>query len=264
MPHLYMEENNQCTAFGKRDKRRCRLERRPGKLTCEVHKRYYETWLDTHRLFDLYHIGIRERRELEFQIERKYVTIPHEWIAQLRTPGERAWYPFLLKHCDFSPVLNISCFRQTMFQEFFYNVSWPEKDSMQVYVRDVESCNEALSLILQYSMSMSHGGFFSFLDLVGFHLRRLDWWPILFSTSYIKICETLNTEMNQIFSTTFTTDDDSHPLLVLFKKFHKRLGEKLRKRCEVYKEELMMAAWAPKRIQRWLDMGCELDILDSL
>jgi hypothetical protein len=229
-----------------------------------VHKRYYETWHETHRLFDLHHIGLRERRELEFQIEGGYVSIPHSWIVQLRSVGERAWYPFLLKHVDFPPMLNVGCFHELMFQEFFYKIIWSEEDFMRRHVRDVDSCNEALYLILQHSMIMCHGGLYSYFGLVETYLRGLDWWPIAFSTSYLDLCESLNTQFNQTFSTTYTLGDEDHPLVGFLKRVHKRLGAQLRKRCGVYKEELMMAAWAPRRIQRWLDMGYNLEMVDAL
>lgn len=257
-------EDTQCTAFGKRDKRRCRLSSRPGHLTCEVHTRYYETWHQTHRLFDLNHIGVRERRELEFQIEGGHVTIPHSWIIQLRSVGERAWYPFLLEHVDFPPMLNVTCFHELMFHEFFYKVIWSEEDFMRRHVRDVDSCTQALYMILQHAILMSHGGIYSYFDLVETYLRRLDWWPIVFSTSYIDLCESLNLEFNQYFSTSYALDDPAHPLLGFLKRFHKRLGNTIRKRCSLYKEELIAAAWAPKRIQRWLDMGYDLEYIDML
>lgn len=263
-PRIAETERFQCTAFGKRDKRRCRLERHPGEKTCEVHRRYYETWHDTHRLFDLHYIGIRERRELEFQIEGGYVSIPHSWIVQLRSTGERAWYPFLLTHVDFPPTLNISCFHELMFQEFFYKVLWSEEDFMRRHVRDVESCNQAMYLILQYAMIMCHGGLYSYFDLVETYLRRLDWWPIAFSTSYMDLCESLHTQFQQTFSVSYAFDDPNNQLVGYMKKFHRHLGRALRKRCEVYKEELIAAAWAPKRIQRWLDMGYDLDLLERL
>ena len=56
----------------------------------------------------------------------------------------------------------------------------------------------------------------------------------------------------------------ANPITCFVLKFHKKTAGAIRKRCCMYKEELMMAAWAPRRIQRWLDMGYDLDLMDAL
>jgi hypothetical protein len=58
--------------------------------------------------------------------------------------------------------------------------------------------------------------------------------------------------------------EEDNPLVRLLRFFQKKTATFVRSACEVYKEELMMSAWAPRRIQRWLDMGYDLDVLEWL
>jgi hypothetical protein len=260
-------EKVQCTAFGRRDRRRCRLERRSGCLTCEVHKRYYETWHANHLLFDRYHMSKREREELEFQIQRGYVRIPEEWAARLYTYGEREWYQFLLDHTDIHPLVNVSCFEHIVYAELFHNWSSRDYSKMNKYIGHPESAVYVFRMILHWSSLMSHHGFYSFLDLMKTYFEKLDWRSILFSTGCLAEFESALDDLRAAFPDFkggWDVMDSEHPIARFLKKFHKKTADKVRLRCSIYKEELMAAAWAPRRIQRWLDMGYDLDLLDAL
>ena len=150
-------ENTQCTAFGKRDKRRCRIQRRTGCLTCEIHKKYYDTWYETHFLFDRYYMSKRAIEEVEFQIRNKYVKIPEEWTLNLYTYGEREWYQFLLDHTDISPLSNQDCFEHIVYAELFHKWAWTDTTRMNIYIRHPQCCIFIFRMIIRWSSFMSHG-----------------------------------------------------------------------------------------------------------
>jgi hypothetical protein len=255
----------QCTAFGHRDKRRCRLERRDGELTCHIHKNYYKHWYERHRLFDRYQMSNREVEELEFQIQNHYVNIPANWITQLYTPGERAWYSFVMDNTDLSPVLNLECFQSLFYNTFFYNTVWNNADYIRSYVRDVESCMFAFTMILQWSMQMSHGGIYSCLDLASVYVDKLDWKPILYSTQCMDVLKMLEPQIRSTFpQIEEDIEDPTHPFVLFIRTFLNRIARPIKKRCALYKEDLIAAVLSPRRIQRLLDMGYDFDVLDHV
>jgi hypothetical protein len=262
-------EKTQCTAFGKRDKRRCRLERRSGFLTCRVHANYYETWYQTHYLFDRRQMGKREREEVEFQIQRGYVTIPTEWVQRFYTPGEKEWYPFLLEHTDISPLENIPCFEHLIYAKFLHRYigNWIHPSEFNPYIRNPDCALFVFRMTVNWCSLMSHGGFYSFLDLMKVYLSQLDWRPILYSAACLDTFEDVMVDLQATFpnqNDIYDLANPINPIAKFLKKFHKRVAKGVYDRCAIYKEELMAAAWAPRRIQRWLDMGYDLDLLDAL
>jgi hypothetical protein len=218
-------------------------------------------------LFDKYQMGKREREEVEFQIQRGYVRIPTEWVQRLYTPGEKEWYPFLIEHTDISPLSNVTCFEHIVYAKLLHRYVWTNTADFNTYIREPQSALFVFHMILHWCILMSHGGFYSFLDLMRTYLERLDWCPLLFSAACIDECQSAMDDLREAFPTHDDIGDlanPTNPLVKFLKKFHKRTANGVRTRCAVYKEELMAAAWAPRRIQRWLDMGYDLDLLDAL
>lgn len=260
-------ERSQCTAFGKKDKRRCRLQRRPGYWTCEVHKRYYETWYETNRLINRRFMSKREIKELEFQIKQGYVAIPDAWVWQLREYSDIEWYLFLLEHTQMPADVNIYLFYTVIYEQIFYGYTWPNEKILQSFCREPSSCLFLFGHLIRWCERMSHGGAYSFLDLLQSYMSRFSWRALLYSQTLFTEFNTITRTEYQIFpenSEFWDLDCEENPIRRFFKYLHKKAGASIRERCSVYKEELMAAAWAPKRIQRWLDMGYDLDLLEEL
>jgi hypothetical protein len=211
----------------------------------------------------------REIEEMEFQIQRNYVTIPSAWIMHLSpiNYGDVEWYTFLIDHTCISPMKNTSCFEKVVYDRLFYNPMWGNEKALEMFTRDASSCQFVFRMILHWCIAMSQGGFFSFVDLLAYYLEKLNWKPLLYSTVYIEEIQGLMPTILETFS--YQTDiadltEEDNPLVRLLRFFQKKTATFVRSACEVYKEELMMTAWAPKRIQRWLDMGYDLDVLEWL
>jgi hypothetical protein len=262
--HIHVADTDaiRCTAFGQKDKRRCRLKRQKGELTCQIHINYYRNWYQTHRFFDRYYMSRREIDELEFQIQHHYVTIPPEWVVQLYTPGERAWYPFIIENTHLSPALHPDCFQSLFYNTFLYNTVWNNQNYMQSYVRDVETCLLAFTMILEWSMQQSHGGLYSCMDLMRVYMEKLNWHPILYSVECSRIVYMREARIRSLFSS--CTEDPIQFFDRCIQSFHARAAKSIRDRCGQYKEELVATALAPRRIQRLLDMGYDLDVLDHV
>jgi hypothetical protein len=45
------------------------------------------------------------------------------------------------------------------------------------------------------------------------------------------------------------------------RRLHKDILAKAKARCARYKEELIAAAWAPARVEKWVEAGVDLEAL---
>jgi hypothetical protein len=54
-----------------------------------------------------------------------------------------------------------------------------------------------------------------------------------------------------------------NPIRMFIRSFNWRMGQHIRDRCAAFKEELMAAAWHPRRVERWVEAG-GIDVLETL
>jgi len=281
-------EEIRCLAFGQIDKRQCRLQKRPGEKTCYIHRNYYTYWFKTHKPF--YHIKTLTERELaeyKFQLTNGHLIVPTDHVESLSESYEE-YYMFLIEHTNLSLSSNPTLLRASLTKLLYkvykeqYKISWLFYEHTDEYfkwaLRDTTSCihvfNEiirfaymyALDISLMISPALSYSILQTVLETV--LLKYPGWRQLVYSTLPQSICKLQHEEFEKSGYHPYHIDSVSHCLvpilknvLALFKATHQSaLVERLRP----YKEELIAQACHPRHLQRWLDAGYTLDVLDQM
>lgn len=281
MPRYLAESSDiQCLAFTK-DHRRCRLQRDDGQQTCEYHKEYFLKWLETHKGF---HHAISSKRQMEeyrFQICNHHVTIPESYIATL-TIHYQAYYEFLVKETGCSSLVNHRCFKygiDTLSWAIFIETNLARTkrlfNSLAHFFTDVESILFCFRLFWKEMVETFR--FYKADDEM--YQKRFQqvfyspvWRPILFNKELWYTIQTVWEEnqrreieqgilMNRALELKEQWSRERfQDMLYTMTAFHQK---KMKGRIQPFKEELIAAAWHPKRVERWLEMG-GFELLDAL
>jgi hypothetical protein len=245
-------EKEQCTAFG--NKRRCRLVKRPGFTTCHIHRNYYRDWVDKRPPPD--HWTKRQRAEYIFQISRGLVEIPELQVVGLRL-AQLDYFEILMRYTHHSPMLNIHCFTEYIFLRLG-NVE-------EHILKDVDSCYIVFkSIVLRTIILREVATPEDVLERVVTFLSRPSCRQILYSAKLEKLFEVFR-EIIRIYAESWTELYDLGEIYRadgLIQTGMRRAfsvnASAVRARCAVYKEELMKVAWAPSRIEKWLERGYDV------
>jgi hypothetical protein len=284
--------DTQCLGFGKKDIRRCRLERRPGGRTCQIHRNYYNNWLEKHPMFDCTNTvhGPTERQleEYRFQVKGGHVPISEQYLATI-PPRFCTYYVFLLLNTSLSPSLNpkaMSKYIDDLLSPVFTNTNiYFNKESfkqsivpaMDILLQDLPSCilvfESVLSFIFRYViMSIILETEVRPIEwiLEVLLLENNGWKQLLYCTQPLK----LYMEKRKIFlSMNSTVQQMQHaihmfldpvviPILQLFHVVH---ASRIAASLQPHKEEIIASACHPRRMVRLLDMGYTLEeILEQM
>ena len=260
----------QCLAFTK-DHRRCRLQRDEGSKSCPYHKDYFLHWLETHRGFHHVISSKRHIEEYRFQICNKHVHIPESYIASLAI-NYQAYYEFLVKETGCSSLVNRRCLKYCI-----DNLSWTifsEKNlartkrlfnSLAHLFTDVESILFCFTLFWKEMVEIFR--FYEAEDAV--YMKRFEqvfyspvWRPIIFNAKLWYTIQTIweenqrrETEQSILMNRHFEfkeqwTRERFQDMLYEMTIFHQK---KMKERVQPFKEDLMAAAWHPKRVEKWID-----------
>jgi hypothetical protein len=281
-------EELRCLAFGQTDKRQCRLDRRPGEKTCNIHRNYYTSWFKTHKPFlHRIHVTDRELAEYMFQLKGGHLLIPTDHIESL-SESYQEYYMFLMEHTALSPSSNPTLLRASLSTLLYkvykeqHRISWLFYETMDHYfkwaLRDTLSCihvfNEivhfaytyALDISLMISPSLSYTILQTVLERV--FLKYPEWRQLNYSTLPQSICKFQHTEFEKSGYHSFHLDNVSQILIPILKNvvslFKATHQSAVVERIRPYKEELIAQACHPRHLQRWLDSGYTLDIFDQM
>jgi len=280
-------EETRCLAFGQTDKRRCRLEKEYGEKTCHIHRNYYINWFKTHSPFTrIETLTERELAEYKFQLTNGHLLLPKEHVESLPTLYKE-YYIFLLEHTKLSPSVNRSLFGDILNRLFLegYDEGFMNSTVFRARIdrcfkwalRDTLSCIYVFNAIVLFAYSfaiaveLGDSGYTyttleTFLDVV--LLEYPEWRQLAFSNIPRSLWVDRQavheqTEYHPMYKegVTQTLKPILNTALTLFQITHESaLVERLRP----YKEELIAQACHPRHLQRWLDSGYTLDVLDQM
>lgn len=283
---LAKSNDTRCLGFSKKDIRRCRLERRPGERTCQIHRNYYDNWLEKHPMFDWTNTvhGPTERQleEYRFQVNGGHVPISEQYLATI-PPRFCTYYVFLLFNTSLSPSLNpkaMSKYIDELLSPVFTNtnISYNKEviqstviPALDILLQDLPSCmlvfESILSFIFRYViMSTVLETEVRYIEWV-IELVLLEnngWKQLLYCTQPLKlymekrkIFLTMNSTIQQIQNAIHTfLDPVIIPTLQLFHVVH---ASRIAACLQPHKEEIIASACHPRRMVRLLDMGYTLE-----
>lgn len=272
--------DEQCLAFTK-EHRRCRLQKEEGQRTCPYHKEYFSRWFHTRKGF---HRAVSSKREIEeyrFQICKKHVTVPESHIASLDV-NYSEYYRWLLEHTDYSATANRRCLKycvDTLSWSIFIDASLSRTkrlfNSLAYLFTDVESiqiCFELFwkEMVETFRFYKGDSQFFTQRFRQVFYSPV--WRPILFRKD-LWFCIQEIWEQNHEREAQQRVNMNPHlqfkgewsrerfqDMLYEMTMFHQT---KIKERIQPFKEELMAAAWHPRRVEKWLELG-GFEMLDAL
>jgi len=264
-PNRAKSEATQCLAFCKKDIRRCRLERIPNKKTCAIHKNYYSTWIDSHYpILAWPTLTQREKEEYIFQVSNRHVVIPEAFIRIL-TPIEIQYFQLLVGYTDHSPFLNKPCFIKTIQHYANLYVGKPDMfiESLKPYIKTHKDLLFAFTILLEeifinISRSSQHG-----FDLLDWFMLRGFWRPLLYSTAFMEIFSSERSMFQRLYPdqpelwSESEMENPNKPIKKFITNFNKYQVYLLKKQRSIFKEDLMAAAWHPRRVEKWLELGLD-------
>ena len=269
--HIAESPEKQCLAFTK-DHRRCRLQRDEGSKSCPYHKDYFLYWLETHGGFQSSSSSKRLIEEYNFTISNRNIEIPESYIATM-TIHYSEYYKYLIDQTGYSSTLNMTCLKYCVDA-----VAWPmfiatklettkhEFNNLAPLFTDVESTLYCFQLLWKEIVETFR--FYEKEDAA--YMKRFRqvfyspvWRPLIFNKDLWYTIQTI-WEENQLREQ--RTRNRMNPLLQ-FKaewsreRFQDMLYEmttyhqkKMKERIQPFKEELMAAAWHPRRVEKWINM----------
>lgn len=272
--------SQQCLAFSQ-DHRRCRLEREPSSKTCRIHRSYYTDWLLQHPTFvSFLDLTVRQTTEYLFQIEGGHVEIPN-WYVETVTPSQIIYFPILMKATHHSPMVNVRTFANYIHRIYKKYTTEEMYERMKICMKDVESVLFILDGLIHEIMTHLPSPWMiqdtdTLVDVSYRQLYNLTqdplWRQILFATEDIQECFETNRKSlvnyfagNPVFVPVYEEFFSETAIYRFCRSFHQHHAASIKARCAVYKEELMVAAWHPDRLERWLNEGLvTLETLDEL
>ena len=269
--HVSDIEETRCLAFTK-DHRRCRLQREDESNTCPYHKDYFSRWLETHEGFHSVHSSKREIEEYKFQIINKHVHIPEYYISKLSL-FDYEYYNFLIRHTKHSAVANRDLLMYSVHSlGFTIFISKRHKAAKEYCKKLFPLFTDPISILicfqgLWHEMVKTYR---SYTDEETQYMTRFRnvffspmWRPIVLNSNLWYAIETvwelvlrneeeiarhLNLESRYIEQWSRERFQDMLYEMIVYHQ------KKMKERIQPFKEELMAAAWHPKRVEKWITM----------
>jgi hypothetical protein len=262
-----LTESTQCCGFTTKGHRRCRLERQSNSLTCYIHRNYYRDWSNRNEPLVLYeNLSKREREEYEFQLKHRYVYISEQQVIQL-TEYQRGYFEVFMKYTDHSSSLNQVCLNDI----FSYSVSRRQyEDSanyMELYLKDADSCICLLDICMRHLIWVANGDPEAYIDFLKHYTLPESWRQLLFSTSLEQCFLEKADYIRRNAPYAFEVWDPFHIQMInglvhlFIKLFNSHHSNQIKKRCAIFKEELVATAWRPSRVEAWVEAGMNLEDL---
>ena len=263
-----LTESTQCCGFTSKGHRRCRLERQPKSLTCYIHRNYYKGWEDRNSPLVMYeHLSKREKDEYEFQLKHRYVTIPETHVRYL-TEFQRGYYEVFMKYTDHSASLNPVCLNDIFYPPISGRITYQASATyMEMYLKDAESCICVLDVYMRHLIWVANGDPDIYIEFLQIYTRPELWRQLLFSTDLEQCFMNKSEYIRQNARYAYEVWDPLHiqlpdGLVQLFiKEFNSYHSNPIKKRCAVFKEELIANAWRPSRVEAWVEAGVNLEDL---
>lgn len=250
-------EKEQCTAFGgARGPRRCRLVARPGHTTCHIHRNYYRGWCESHQPADHWNdLTQRQQAEYSFQVSRGLVEIPAEQIMRLRL-SQLDYYTLFMRYTDYSPTINMRCLTEYIF------LHADNGGGIEEYMlKDVDTCYIVFKSIILRSIIMRQDTPAVTMLSAEVFLSRPECRQLVFSAKlgtlfefFKDIIQIYAPGRQELYDLYEINKKDGVVQSSLRRAFSVHAAT-IKKRCAVYKEDLIAAAWAPSRVEKWLERG---------
>lgn len=283
-----------CYAFTK-EHRRCRLQRVFGTPTCEIHSKYFDNWTSSHpyiinkaepiskRILNEYESGLRL---LDASTLMNYVAN----IPQLVSYSE--FYGFLISVDIVDPLWNAYLFRYTI--RISIIAQFHIHNTNSIYYGLTEngfSYKQIFYNLMRTTSHLTYGLLYTLQCTLEHMIHELDAIPLTITGElYTAILEKMTDDYKETiyellswdkWSELMYSDFICHIINFDFLNNGRReeLGRSLfktiiqptlneikstwvatrRSICDTYKEELMMAAWHPKRVEKMLESGTDFE-----
>jgi hypothetical protein len=280
----FIDDDNRCHAFGHKDIRRCRLERLPEQKTCSIHKNYYKDWLLKNGRSDWQLLTKRQQNEYVYQIENHLIDIPEYYIKNLNM-FDTEYFTIIMKLTHNSPSLNLPCLKSCVRKYLFCYCNFPLDvnnreeycNTLEPYTKNVDSSFFTLSVISDFMIercihSNIHINSFHNAVLASYNPRMIpemsySYFRCLLFSNKLKKCfitdeikkkvQTTAPEFIEFYNEA-SLQETENPINKLVATFNQIHSKEIKKRCAIYKEELIKKVWHPSRIQKLLDMGYDI------
>jgi hypothetical protein len=258
----------QCLGFCSKTHKRCRLERRQGQKTCQIHTNYYDAWTTKHPPFyHPDHISKRHLKEIIFQLQNHHVEVSQTFLSALAAPYYQ-YYALVMKYSDYPLSLNHRCFR-TMMDEIPTSICHAaNRNNFFLFfsrlvelghcLKDPISCKTTFRFVLykyicffsEHNLSFDTGAYILQMTF------ELPGWRFLLYWNGLD--ETLDTVWKLLpeLPQSFWSKDVFRQHLYMFHMYH---ANPIRLINGIFKEEAIQKVFHPDRIQRLLDKGYTLD-----
>lgn len=263
-----LTESTQCCGFTTKGHRRCRLARQSKSLTCYIHRNYYKDWLNTHSPLVVYeNLSQREKEEFEFQLKHRYVTIPETMVCQLTT-YQRGYYEVFMKYTDHSASLHPLCLNEVFLTSMTTMLNFDHSANyMELYLKDTDSCICVLTICMHHLIWGASGDPEKFIEYLQIYTRPESWRQLIFATAIEECFLQKSDSLRQTAPYSFELWDPFHIQMPeglvqnFIKEFNLYHSNQIKKRCAIFKEELVATAWRPSRVEAWVEAGMNLEDL---
>lgn len=279
---LATSEKTRCYGFDKTDHRRCRLECRPGQKTCHIHRNYYKNWE--------FYLGPwqntskpspRKLDEMRFQYtyggvvpDENYL---REFLNSIYWHEYTDYYLFMVQHANLNPMLcytDMTVILQTSMQhdltvqsETQYKTpalvsAFLKYVGMAPYVR-----NFFTAKIVQYLMDTQglDTAFIDYMNLISvIYYTCPEWRELVLEAKFetnVRDCIGASKKVHPHLNWNDIErryNQYAHPILHAVKVYHRNI---LKDRMADLKPEIVAAAWHPRRVEKWIEAGLDLDDL---
>lgn len=275
-----------CTAYTKQH-RRCGAKVHGESVVCKAHVNYYKDWFSKHPpIYGFYKrdeiMNYRPTYEYVDVLKSGRVVPSRSYVYRLG--NEVMYYSYYILLCRYSEKVNplwneklfhevIACYfhrcvkEKRELAEFIKLCNIMAKSPAAVYLIYEVLIYESTLAVLDTSNDIQH-----ILEGIWELLYEQDFWSSVYfnnvmETSLTTHIEYLHTEYKNDDIDDYQYEESVQLVLNFFKPILRSWNEMavgtLRSRIEPYKEELIAAAWHPRRVQAWLEYYGD-DVFDYL
>lgn len=210
-------------------------------------------------------MSFREREEFVFQISNRHIEITENDIILLLSYNNTI-YRIYMQYTDHSPLLNYSCLRAVVIQELdnYSNPALLHK-KIECILKDVNSVYIVLYTLQIEALIKSFGNIDTYFKILTAFMSSPSCKKLLYSSSILEPFER-NREFFRKTASYFPElyidnlcNAENGAISKWIKSINQIHSTAIKQRVQVYKEELMAIAWHPKRVERWLEAGLDVD-----
>lgn len=282
-PRRAHSENERCLAFNNSDHRRCRLQKMNGARVCYAHRNQYRDWFETHECFlDWFSLTKRQQAEQIFQFKNRHIHT--NWIVFTKPLEDYTdLFCFLTAQGviepETNPTLFISAalrtqlaFAQKKDTHLFQGIQPQPFDYHEQLCRTPTACQYLIQSYLSFARHSLLRGFPTLniggqKEIVNLLFTKFNLRPILFSNLFAECIQLEKDILLEVITPLqkFLWYDILAPFLISSWEIY-QLSEvtTLMEKTAVFKEDLIAAAWHPRRIHRWFEQGLTPDDLESM